>query len=114
MKKTRFLIGVLLLAVVLCCTACGQLWPQVAPAATSDLALWEPTAPAQTTAAQTPAATENAEFTAAPTGAARLPENGTYTTKEDVALYLHQYGRLPGNFITKKEAEAQKGVGRKK
>lgn len=35
-----------------------------------------------------------------------LPEDGSYTTKEDVALYLHQYGRLPGNFITKKDAKA--------
>lgn len=29
---------------------------------------------------------------------------GSYTTKEDVALYIHQYGMLPGNFITKAEA----------
>lgn len=36
---------------------------------------------------------------------ALLPEDGSYTTKEDVALYIHQYGHLPGNFITKKEAE---------
>jgi guanyl-specific ribonuclease Sa len=35
-----------------------------------------------------------------------LAEDGTYTTKEDVALYLHQYGHLPENFITKQEAEA--------
>ena len=35
-----------------------------------------------------------------------LDENGSYTTKEDVALYLHQYGHLPPNFITKKEAQA--------
>ena len=35
-----------------------------------------------------------------------LPEDGSYTIKEDVALYLHQYGRLPSNFITKKEARA--------
>ncbi len=33
-----------------------------------------------------------------------LPEDGAYTSKEDVALYLLQYGRLPDNFITKKEA----------
>ena len=32
-------------------------------------------------------------------------EHGTYTTKEDVALYIHVYGKLPENFITKKEAE---------
>ena len=31
---------------------------------------------------------------------------GSYTTKEDVALYIHQYGMLPGNFITKAEARA--------
>lgn len=34
-----------------------------------------------------------------------LPENGSYTTKEDVALYIHTYGHLPDNFITKKEAQ---------
>ncbi len=35
-----------------------------------------------------------------------LDEDGSYTSKEDVALYIHLYGRLPDNFITKKEAEA--------
>ena len=34
-----------------------------------------------------------------------IDENGTYTSKEDVALYLHVYGRLPKNFMTKKEAK---------
>lgn len=34
-----------------------------------------------------------------------LPRDGTYTSREDVALYIHLYGRLPSNFITKKEAE---------
>lgn len=34
-----------------------------------------------------------------------LPEDGVYTTKEDVALYIHTYGHLPDNFITKKEAQ---------
>ncbi len=34
-----------------------------------------------------------------------IPEDGSYTTKEDVALYIHTYGRLPDNFMTKKEAE---------
>lgn len=36
----------------------------------------------------------------------KLDEHGTYTAKDDVALYIHTYGRLPDNFITKKEAEA--------
>lgn len=35
-----------------------------------------------------------------------IEENGTYTTKEDVALYIHTYGHLPDNFITKKQAQA--------
>lgn len=35
-----------------------------------------------------------------------LDENGSYTTREDVALYLETYEHLPGNFITKKEARA--------
>ena len=34
-----------------------------------------------------------------------LPEDGTYTTKDDVALYIHTYGELPQNFITKKAAK---------
>ena len=34
-----------------------------------------------------------------------LDEDGAYTTKEDVALYLHLYGQLPDNFITKKQAQ---------
>ena len=33
-----------------------------------------------------------------------IDENGTYTSKDDVALYIHIYGKLPNNFITKDEA----------
>ncbi len=33
-----------------------------------------------------------------------LDPDGVYTSKEDVALYLHRYGELPVNFITKSEA----------
>ncbi|MBR5094913.1 MAG: ribonuclease [Oscillospiraceae bacterium] len=35
-----------------------------------------------------------------------LPEDGSYTSKEDVCAYLIAYGHLPANFITKKEAKA--------
>lgn len=37
---------------------------------------------------------------------AALDEGGEYTSAEDVALYLHLYGHLPQNFITKKDAHA--------
>ena len=38
------------------------------------------------------------------TAVAELDPNGSYTTKEDVALYIHLYGCLPDNFMTKDEA----------
>ncbi|MDO4794002.1 MAG: ribonuclease domain-containing protein [Filifactor alocis] len=34
-----------------------------------------------------------------------LKENGAYSSKEDVALYLHNFKKLPPNFITKGEAK---------
>lgn len=34
----------------------------------------------------------------------QLAEKGSYTSKEEVAAYINQYGHLPENFITKKEA----------
>ncbi len=50
-----------------------------------------------------PTPTPTPESTPEPTPS--LPEDGSYTTKEDVALYIHLYGHLPDNFITKKEAQ---------
>ncbi len=44
--------------------------------------------------------------TAPPETEYAIDEDGTYTTKDDVALYIYTYGRLPKNFITKKEAQA--------
>lgn len=35
-----------------------------------------------------------------------IREDGTYTSKEEVAEYIYLYGHLPDNFITKKEAKA--------
>ena len=37
-------------------------------------------------------------------GSDLLDPDGSYTTKEDVALYIYTYGCLPKNFITKDEA----------
>ncbi|MBO4473579.1 MAG: ribonuclease [Clostridiales bacterium] len=33
-----------------------------------------------------------------------IDEDGEYTSKDDVALYIHTYGHLPSNFVTKKQA----------
>lgn len=61
-----------------------------------------------TTEPETQEQTTTASPTEPPTEAQTEPkidENGTYTSKEDVALYIHTYNKLPQNFITKKEAE---------
>lgn len=34
-----------------------------------------------------------------------ISEGGAYTDRDSVAAYIHKYGKLPSNFITKKEAE---------
>ena len=34
-----------------------------------------------------------------------IDEDGTYDSAEDVALYLYTYGKLPSNYITKKDAQ---------
>lgn len=64
------------------------------------------TAVAETTTTTT--TTEEPEETAnsPPAEEPKIDEYGTYTTKDDVALYIHTYGKLPQNFITKKEAQA--------
>jgi len=37
---------------------------------------------------------------------AEVEEDGEYTSKEEVAAYIHKYGHLPSNYITKKKAES--------
>ena len=34
----------------------------------------------------------------------RVEEDGEYTSKDEVAAYIHKFGKLPSNFITKSEA----------
>ena len=42
----------------------------------------------------------------APETEAAIDPLGSYTSKEEVALYIHLYGELPMNFMTKKHAKA--------
>ncbi|MGN0664772.1 MAG: ribonuclease domain-containing protein [Negativibacillus sp.] len=50
--------------------------------------------------AETPLPESNESYSENP-----LDESGRYTSPEDVALYIHQYNKLPVNFITKNEAK---------
>ena len=76
----------------------------------------QPTEEQSTAAADNAPSAEAAHSTTADTSASTpetaegsqpeaLPEDGTYSSRDDVALFIHTYGHLPGNFITKKEAE---------
>ena len=59
------------------------------------------------TAPETPAP-EAPETPAPETPEGTVPavsEDGWYDSKEEVALYVHLYGHLPGNYLTKREAE---------
>lgn len=61
------------------------------------------------TATPAPVETAAPQPTAEPTAEpkrtkAPIDEDGRYFSKEEVALYIHIYGKLPANFITKDEA----------
>ena len=60
---------------------------------------------ASATAAATATPAETAQALPQATVVA-IDEAGTYTSKEDVGLYLSTYGHLPENFITKNDARA--------
>lgn len=69
----------------------------------------EPTTTTESTKETTEAtkkSKESSKETVAPTEAP-IDEDGTYTSKDDVALYIHTYGHLPKNFVTKSEARAK-------
>lgn len=88
-KKQVLLLAVCLLALALL-TACGLLLPDTADEAE------------EYTAAQE----QEIDPEAADAATDELTEDGTYTDAANVALYLHTYGHLPDNYLTKTEAEA--------
>lgn len=55
-------------------------------------------------AVQTPAPAETRSVWVQEDGTTLISADGSYTTKEDVALYIYTYGCLPSNFMTKDEA----------
>ena len=53
----------------------------------------------------TPTITSKPSATPTPTPEPAIEEDGWYYSKEEVALYIHTYGRLPENYLTKAEAK---------
>ena len=79
------------------------------PAAQTEPAAETPTESATEAPTPTPKPTATPKPTPTPTPKPTecpVREDGQYTSKEDVALYIHLFGHLPSNFITKKEATA--------
>ena len=99
-KKFSAALLALLLLMSLC--ACGQAEVSGRPETVQEPARQEILAPEDVDESpkvpEDPGETETSE-------APPLDEEGTYTSKQDVALYIHFYGHLPQNFITKKDAE---------
>ena len=116
-RLSRWLLALLALVMSLGLAACGGSAGDVSPAEETQPAYTETEKAAETPEpsseeaeeaaaeeAQEPAAGEASEA-AEDRSAVTLDENGTYSGKDDVALYIHLYGHLPDNYITKKEAQ---------
>jgi len=88
----RILSLLLILALVVSMTACVPQSPQTTLPSTQSTTAPQPTVPV----ASTPPATEETD--------PLLAEDGYYNSKEDVALYIHLYGCLPRNYVTKSYA----------
>ena len=119
-RISAILLALLLIAALSACGALGDgaappaadTQPPSAPAVmrTPAAETEEPSGPLGTTPPemQSPAAAEEPSApteTETPETPPAVSEDGWYDSKEEVALYLHLYGHLPGNYITKKEAE---------
>ena len=91
-KRILAFLLALIWALALCaCGAPEAVSPSPTPGTQPPAATREPSAPAETET---------------PSPALTVSEDGWYDSKEEVALYLHLYGHLPDNYVTKNEAEA--------
>lgn len=88
----RILSLLLILALVVSMTACVPQSPQNTLPSVQSTTASQPSTPVDST----PPATEETD--------PLLAEDGYYNSKEDVALYIHLYGCLPRNYVTKSYA----------
>ena len=122
--RKRFLAFLLALICALSLSACGD-WddqatiavlpvadaqtqtqpPSEAPDEVDSTETEVPTLGLDTQETDTPAPEPDVPETEPPTLAPAVSEDGWYNSKEDVALYIHLYGHLPDNYVTKKEAQ---------
>lgn len=95
-KKLKGLLILLTLAAMLLAGCAGAVNESLPPESRTPEAVQTEPLPAPT---ETPAETAGEPELS-------VIRDGEYTSREEVALYIHQYGCLPGNYITKKQAQA--------
>lgn len=100
-KILPILWALILLAGVFGCSAA---WNQ-APEGQNSPGISADTTPAPSPEAEYANAGSAPESALIPDGEA-LDEHGSYDQKDDVALFIKTFGRLPGNYITKAEAQS--------
>ena len=114
MRRKLAAIFALLLSLALLFTACAPAAPAAPADSVSDneetfdlvVVTDEPTDETPTEEHETSPPETEAPTDAETETEAAIDEHGVYTSKDDVALYIHTYGRLPENFITKNEARS--------
>jgi ribonuclease T1 len=60
---------------------------------------------AETSSGNTSVSSQDVSVSSGQDTSVSVTEDGEYTSKDEVALYIHLYGHLPSNYITKKEAQ---------
>lgn len=109
MKRLSALLLALIAALML--SACGapaaNPVPPVQETASGTPVSAEPSAAPETAPAETEEPESQTPETPdeSPSESPSVSEDGWYNSKEDVALYIHLYGRLPDNYVTKREAQ---------
>lgn len=77
---------------------------EVSPEPTAEISSKPQEETSQPEPAAPPAENEETATAEQPDETSAISEDGSYSSRDDVALYIHTYGRLPDNFITKKQA----------
>lgn len=109
MKK---IFAILLSATLIFCCGCGQIMDDVlsdvVEAAASELApvIESYADDAQDVLPQTDDDETSSSTVSSDVYSDEISEDGTYSSKDDVALYIFTFGHLPANFITKKDAKS--------
>ncbi len=108
-NKKRFFNSVMIVALLFLLAACSKKSVKPIEPVTSETVYELTDKPDSSEASESPGSSETPKLTESPgpstDTADGVKEEGEYTSAPEVAAYIHAYGHLPDNYITKKEAE---------